>query len=240
MPLVVTHTFDRRYSLGRRPRGDDPQQVQTGLDGEPVDRAVQAGLEHRADHVPRRGVRVQVNGGVQGLGGLEYGPEFSIVEVLPLGVGVDDDTLEAQAARAALDLLRRALRILRGDRGQPAEPVGIPLARFGQPFVGQRGHGDRPVPVEDLGAGTGQRDDLAVDAGCVHVGDPAFAQVLQAGQDGGGTFGLAPDVEAGEAEEAGIIASPLVQHGAPERDQLGRRECLLGGDPEVTRLRVHT
>jgi hypothetical protein len=74
---------------------DDAQQVHPGLHGEPVDRAVQAGLEQRADHGPRRGVRVQVDGRVQGLRGLEDGPELRVIQVLALGVGVDDDAFKA-------------------------------------------------------------------------------------------------------------------------------------------------
>jgi hypothetical protein len=97
-----------------------------------------------------------------------------------------------------------------------------------------------PVPVENLGAWASQRDDLAVDARRVHVGDTPCAQVLQAGQNRRRTFGLTADVEAGEADEAGIVAGPVLQHRAPQRDQLWRRERLLGRDPEVARLRVHT
>ena len=216
------------------------QQVQPGLHGESVDGAVKSGLDHRADHVPRRGVRVQVDGGVQGLRGLEYGPELRVVQVLALGVRVDDDALEAELVLAPLDLLGRAPGILRRDRRETSESARVLPAGLRELVVGQGGHGDPSVPVEDLDAGAGQRDDLPVDACRVHVGDPPFAQVLKAGEDGRGTFGLVTEVEAGEAEETGIVAGPVVNHGAPERDQFGRRERLLGRDAEIARLGVHT
>jgi hypothetical protein len=112
-------------------------------------------------------------------------------------------------------------------------------ARLGELIVGQDGHGDRPVPVQDLGAGTGQRDDLPTDARGVHVGDPPLAEVLQAGQDRGGTFGVAAHVEALQADEARVIARPVGEHRLPYGDELGRRERLLGSDPQVTGVRVH-
>jgi hypothetical protein len=43
-----------------------------------------------ADHVSRRGVGMQVDRRVQGLGGLEDRPELGVIEVLALGVRVDD------------------------------------------------------------------------------------------------------------------------------------------------------
>jgi hypothetical protein len=144
---------------------------------------------------------------------------------------VDDDAFEAEFVLAPLHFLRRAGGVLRRDRGQPAEPAGVPSARLRQLVIGQRGHGDRPVPVQDLGAWRGQRDDLPVDAGRVHVGDPPFAQVLQAGQDRRRAFGLAAKVEAMQADEARVIARSVREHGLPQRDELGRRERLLGGDP---------
>jgi hypothetical protein len=155
-------------------------------------------------------------------------------------VRVDDDADQAEFARAPLDLDGRVRGVLRRDRGQPAEPVRVPPARLGQLIVGQSGHGDRPVPVQDLGAGAGQRDDLPVDARGVHVRDPPLAQILQAGQDGRGTFGLAAQVKAGKAVEAGVVARPVGEHGLPHADELGRRERFLGSDPQVTDVRGHT
>jgi len=179
---------------------------------------------------------MQVDGRIQGLGRLENGPECRVVQVLALGVRVDDDALEAEFARPALDLLGRARGILRRDRGQAAEPVRVPSAGLRQLVVGQRGHGDGPVPVQDLGTRAGQRDDLPVDARRVHVRDPPFAQVLKAGQDRRRAFGPAAHVEALQADEAGVVARPVGQHGLPHRDELGRRERLLGSDPQVASL----
>jgi hypothetical protein len=177
---------------------------------------------------------VQVDRRVQGLRGLEDGPELRVVQVLALGVGVDDDADQAEFPRAALDFLGRGRRVLRRDRGQPAEPVRVLAARLGQLVVGQSGHGDRPVPVQDLDAGAGQRDDLPVDAGGVHVGDPPVAEVLQAGQHRGGPFGLVAHVEALQADEAGVIGRTVGEHGLPQGDELGGRERLFGCDPQIT------
>jgi hypothetical protein len=235
---VPDHDPQPREAI-EHPGGDDAQQVHPGLDGEPVDRTVQPGLQQRADHRPRRGVRVQVDRRVQVLRGLEDGPELRVVQVLALGVGVDDDAHQAELASAALDFLGRGGRVLGRDRGQPAEPVRVPSARLGQLVVGQRGHGDSAVPVQDLDARAGQRDDLPVDAGGVHVGDPPFAEVLQAGQDRGGPFGLAAHVEALQADEAGVVGRSVGEHGLPQGDELGRRERLFGRDPQITGFWVH-
>jgi len=222
------------------PGGDDAQQVHPGLDGEPVDRAVQARLEQRADHGARRGVRVQVDGRVQGLRGLKDGPELRVIQVLAVSVRVDDDADQAEFARAALDLLGGGRRILGRDRGQPAEPIRVPAAGLGQLVVGERGHGYGPVPVQDLGARAGQRDHLPADAGGVHVRDPPFAEIGQPGPDREGPFGLAAQVEAVHAHEARVIARPVGEHGLPQGDELGRSERLLGRDPQVRGLWVHS
>jgi len=66
------------------------------------------------------------------------------------------------------------------------------------------------------------------------------ASLEQPGQDHGGPFGLAAHVEALQADEARVIAGPVGEHGLPQGDELGRRERLLGRDPQVTSLWVHS
>src|SRR5690606_32770139 len=54
---------------------DQPQHVQARLDAEAIDRAVEAAREERLDHRPRRRLRMEVDGHVERLGGLEDRPE---------------------------------------------------------------------------------------------------------------------------------------------------------------------
>src|ERR1700729_787123 len=133
-------------------RDDHAEQVHPGLDAEPEDRTVQAGLEHRADQPPGRRVRVQVDRGVERLGRLEDGPELRIVQVLVVSVRVNDYAVEAEAPGAALDLRDRARGILRRDRGEAGEPAGVPAARLGQLGVGHRRPGRPAGGAEDLRA----------------------------------------------------------------------------------------
>jgi hypothetical protein len=39
--------------------------------------------------------------------------------------------------------------------------------------------------------------------------------------------------------EQRVVAGPVGEHGLPQGDELGRRERLLGRDPQLTRLWVH-
>ena len=172
--------------------GDHPEQVGAGLHREPPDRPVEAGVEQRLDHRSGRGVGVQVDGYVQRLRGLEDVPELRVVQVLAPRVRVDDHPVEAQRRACRARSPRRPVRGLRRDRGQAGEAAGVVRAGLGEPVVGQRGLRDGEVFAEHLDAGRGQRDDLAVHAGGVHVREPLFAEVLEGLEDEPGTLARWP------------------------------------------------
>jgi hypothetical protein len=180
---------------------------------------------------------VQVDRGVECFGCFQDGPELLVVQVLAVGVRVDDHTLEAEA-RAAFDLLGRRGRVLRCDGGQAGEAVRMAPAGFREPVVGQRGHGHRPVGGEHLRAGCGQGDDLPVDARGVHVGEAVLAEVLEAFGDGPGPLAAVPGVEADQADESRIQVGSGVEHVPPQRHQLGWREGFLGRDVQIVHVRI--
>ncbi len=145
-------------------------------------------------------------------------------------VRVDDHGLEAQLD-PALDLPGGMLRVLWRDRDHAGETAGIFAAGFGELVVGQHGHGDGRIPVEDLRARS-DGDDLTIDAALVHVLQAPLAHILQPLDDGDRTGRLAAEIEAPQALEPGIVRS-LGQNLPVRLHHLRRRERLLGCDAQI-------
>ena len=122
---------------------------------------------------------MQVDGHVQRLGGFEHRRELRFVQVVPMRVAVDDDRAEAQLPYRAFHFLDGIGRVMRRECGHAGEARGILATRFGQLVVGIDGQRAGRGRVEHLHARGGDPDDLAVDAGGVHVGDAPGADVLQ-------------------------------------------------------------
>jgi hypothetical protein len=95
---------------------------------------------------------MNVNGDVQCFGGGEDVPEFFVVQVFALRVGVDDGSFEAQFVHAALEFLCGCGGVLRGDGGQAGEACGVAGDGFGELVVEGFSEADRRVGVEDLDA----------------------------------------------------------------------------------------
>ena len=157
---------------------DQAQQVQAGLDGEAEDGAFESLVEHRRDQALGGRVGVEVERQVERLGGLEDRPEFGVVEVFVIDVGIDDRADEAEVL-APLQFGGGVPGVLRCDGGEGAEAVGVLLAGDGQLIVGQRGHRDRPVGRERIRTRRADRQDLAVDARGVHVGQASLPEIRQ-------------------------------------------------------------
>ena len=211
--------------------GDEPEQMQPDLDAEAEDRAVEPGLDHRADH--RIGRRLGMD--VEQLPSLDAGAqdriELGIVEILALRVAVDHHALEAELL-AAGDLVRAPLRILRRDRGHADETARMARHRLGEPVVGANHHRFGLVGFEDLNARRGQRQDRDVDAGRVHVGDAAVAEIEQPLDHLDGALRRAGRVETPERGRA-PVRLPVADQPQIAVDLLAGRECLLGRDAQI-------
>ncbi len=214
---------------------DDPEQMQAGLDAKAIDRAVESGLDERRDHRLRRGIRVQVDRHAERLAGLEDRPELLVVQVLAVRVRVEYHALEAQPAHATLDLFRSARGVLRRRGGEPG--VAVRMTRDGgrELVVGVARDRAGRGSIEHLDAGGGERQDLHVDAGFVHVPQPTFAQVLDPLDDGGGTRTLAPQIEPPEARKAGVVERPAREQLAIEVEQAAAGEGLFGRNAQIAR-----
>ncbi len=157
---------------------------------------------------------------------------FRIVQIFAAGVRVDDGALETETAYRALELLRGAPRILRRDRREPGKAGRMPADRLGELVVEPRRQCRRQVGVENLHPGSGQGDDLPIDACCIHVGEAAVADILDAPQQR-----LRPLAGAGEkapqAVKARIVERLRLEFTLIEIDEFGRRPGLLGRDAAV-------
>ena len=151
-----------------------------------------------------------------------------------IDVGIDDRADEAEVL-APLQFGGGVSGVLGCDGGECAEAVGVLLAGDGQLIVGQRCHRGRPVGCERIRTRRGDRQDLAVDPRGVHVCQASFPEIRQSFADEPRTRRVAGQDEAEERPEAGV-ADTGVEHSAPLSEQFGRRERLLGGDAEITRL----
>ena len=206
--------------------------MQAGFHAEAVESAVQPAVEEGLDHVARRRVGVQVDRRVVGLRCLENVPELWIGQVFAMGVRVDDHAGQAQFLDAALDFLGRFLRVLRRDGDHAGKPRRVAAHRFGQLVVGHFGKRHGRGLIHDLHAGRGQRDDLAVDPGFVHVIQANLVQVAQAADDVPRALALASQVEAEQADETRVGIGTGQYLAVDVEHPLGR-ERLLGGDAQV-------
>ncbi len=230
---------DHDLQLGKAVEGarhQDAQGVHAHLDREAVDGPVQAALQQRLDQPLGGTLRVDIDRHVHGLGGLEDRPELLVVEIFAVGVGVDDNPLQAELGHRPLDLLGGGGRVLGRAGGQGGEAGGVGGDLLGDPVVGEGGEADRLVAVHHLHARSGQRQDLHVDAALVHVAQALLAHVGHALADEGGPGAGALQVEAPQAVEARIVKPALVEDAAVDLEHFRRAEGLLGGDALVGRL----
>ena len=167
---------------------------------------------------------------VERCGGREDVPELLVVQVLALRVRVDDGAFEAQRPHAALELLGSRCGILWRDGGQPRVARG--MSGDGRRELVVRCARERGARrrVEDLHAGRGDRQDLHVDPGRIHVVDAPRAQVLQALADEARALAGIFEVVAHEAVEPEVVRTLARQQLAVGADQVFRGERFFGGD----------
>jgi len=103
--------------------------------------------------------------------------------------------------------------------------------RFGQLVIPGYGERSAGVRVENLHAGTGERHDLPVDAGRVHVANAPFAYVGEARGQLLHHLGVAEEIRP-LREETRIVGALLVNQLAIALEHLGRRISLFRGDAQ--------
>ncbi len=160
------------------PGQDDRHGVQPDLVRIAGHRAVHGAPEVGALRQPGRRGRVDVDRLVGGFQRLPDRQVLRLVQVVALGVGVHHHTVQPQGL-GALYFGHRALDVLRSDRGQAGEPVGMLAADLHQPVIGQRREIGPEVGAEDLDPRRGEEQELPVDAQRVHLAQPLLADLHQ-------------------------------------------------------------
>ena len=128
-----------------------------------------------AGHAPGGGGRVQVERHVQVLEGRQQRLESLVVEERAVGAerAVNQaPPTEAEAAGGALEFRRRLPRIAGRQRGEAREAAPVAGDRPGQGVVGPAGGRDALLAGHALGGRLDVRQDLHIDPGRVHAGDP--------------------------------------------------------------------
>src|ERR1700730_2817573 len=154
---------------------DQPQRMHRGCGLERLGRADQPGValvERRED---RGRARMQIEWNVEALDRLPERPILRHV-VMPyhpriggLRIAVDERAFESEVLDAALELLRRALRLLHRQGGHAGEPVGTLCDLRCEHVVGPVGDLRRLLGIGDaLNRRRIERRDHDLDAGAVH------------------------------------------------------------------------
>jgi len=127
---------------------------------------------------------VQVDGDVQLLDPFPEGQKSAVVEIVAIGLAVDQCTSELQVLDGSLQFVSCRLGILQGDRRE-STIAQRPLLDFArQKFVGQPGEAYRRGPVLlTLDARRGERQNGHLDTGRIHGAQPQVVEIDQAALD---------------------------------------------------------
>ena len=131
---------------------------------------------------------MQIDRHVERLGARQNRRVERIVEIAAAIVAVDVGALEAEFTHAARQFIGGGLRRAGRQRGEAGETLGVLAHGGGEQIVGVARKGDGVVAVQLLGAGIIQRQHLHRDAGFVHGGDAAIADIGELGESRGGAF----------------------------------------------------
>ena len=217
--------------------GDDPADVREVPQHARVaqlgdrDGRVEGEAHDRSQHVlaePVRGDgdhRVHEDAGLAAIGLLEEGAIGRVGELTPTDVRKEDHALHAELVEGALELAKRAVRIVHGDRGEPEEAAGMGPRELRVRVV----HHPRDVALrlalDEIDVRRREREDLGVDADPIHV--------LQALRDVGHRRGHS------EEPRASVADDPLSRRAGAEREvataPLDALEILRG---VVVRMKV--
>jgi hypothetical protein len=113
-------------------------------------------------------------------GGFEARPEELIVQETAIHVAVDQRADEAVVAHGALQLGRGGVGVAHRQGGESEEPVRIRRAGVDHRVVGLPGQFDGQRYLDGLDSGH-VGEDLHVETGCVHRGDPLFPRSVMPG-----------------------------------------------------------
>jgi hypothetical protein len=170
-----------------------------------VDRPAEAGIVGVADALLRDlGVDQQRDAklGRAGEGGLED----RIIEVLVADPAVENGALAAQILDRPLELARGGVAVPDGQHRQRLKARRVGGHGLGQEVVDAARQVDAMV-AEIVQARRRQRQDLHVDAGLVHQGQPLLAEVGQAFVDDGRIEGQGAVIGAGEGRPGALHVS---------------------------------
>ena len=146
---------------------------------------------------------MEIERDVEGFGGFEYGEELGGVEEFAVGGAVDEEALEAEVMDAALEFFDGGGGFFEGWGGEGGEAIGVGTDGGGEFIVDVVEDGGLVGGGEILDAEGGEREDLEGDAGFVHGGHAAFAEVEEFAADGAHWLGDRVTVGAGGLEEIG-------------------------------------
>ena len=161
---------------------------------------------------------MEIDRHVELLGALVDRPEPLVVEEHAAGQPVHHGALEAVLGHGALELVGRSLRIVRGQRREGREALGVGGAGGRQPVVGAANERRRAIGRKLLRRGRAMRDHLHVDADLVHFLEAKRAEIEQPVHLRARPAGFQPDVGLG---------------------QLGVPVVLFDGDDRAVRLLEH-
>ena len=129
---------------------------------------------------------VQVDGHLQPFGAGEDRPEFGAVDEVAVAEAVDECAFEPTLLDGALELVGRGLGQDGREHGEASEAVWALGHDVGERVVHRAASVDGDVGGEALAAGGLVREDLHVDSGRIHLGDPGVREVEEAVADAAG------------------------------------------------------
>lgn len=195
-----------------QPTENQPQRMRGGLHAE-APRRPQQPLIASVDPllVGQRDAGVQIHRHAELLHGSPERFDRGFVEVLggvlvtDVAVAVDQGSHEAEVVYGAPQFLGGLFRVLQGQRGERAQPVGVPgYEVFRGVIVHPAGHVDGLAGVGDaFNAGLGQRQDVDGDPIAVHILYP-LVDLPQSPLNLGEVVGCGEVVAAGRREISGL------------------------------------
>jgi hypothetical protein len=124
---------------------------------------------------------MQINRHVQVSRCFEERQEGSIVKKKAFGRAVDKSARKTQPGDAAIEFSSGRVCIFQGDHGKAGETIWVGAHRVRQFIIHVMGQCRGRRHIERIEAHGGERENLQIDAGLVHVRDAAAAKVEQLG-----------------------------------------------------------
>jgi len=183
VPLATRHRWNEpAHMASLRPR------VQAGLrmpsparDGEQESQLTGQPGEICLTHGIRRRCGMQINRHIQVGRCFKERQEASIVKEKAFGRAVDQSARKTEPGDAAIEFSGGGICILQGNHGKAGETIWVGAHRVRQFIVHVMGQRCGRRHIERIEAHGGERENLQIDAGLVHVCDAAGAKVEQFG-----------------------------------------------------------